>query len=367
VNRYRPLAALVVFFLSLSPAPAFFTRGHSLEAFNRRLYGRVLDHTDNHGVDRRIWSPALQQWRDLYVYVPPGFDPSQDYPVLVWLHGIASDEGTFLEEGIPQIDRLMATGELPPFLIALVDGTRFGRGGLLSIHSSFLNTRLGDYEDYLMGDVWDFLVTQYPIRPEREAHVLGGVSLGGGAAYHHAIKFRERFGIVLGIFPPLNVRWMDCHGNYFGNFDPHCWGWRTSIWCGSERVGRFGFIRVPIRRVVYPLYGRGPQAVEKLSRDNPIEMLDHYNVQPGELSMFVAYGGQDEFNIDAMVESFVYRARQRGLDVTVVYDPEGRHNPATARQFLLPIVRWLGPQLAPYSPQLAPNFHPSDHPHDGPP
>ena len=32
----------------------------------RRLKGRIVDHTRNHGgMDNRIWSKALHQWRDL--------------------------------------------------------------------------------------------------------------------------------------------------------------------------------------------------------------------------------------------------------------------------------------------------------------
>ncbi len=44
---------------------------------NQKLCGQVIDHTANHGKDRRIWSAALCQRRDLYVYLPPGFDPRQ--------------------------------------------------------------------------------------------------------------------------------------------------------------------------------------------------------------------------------------------------------------------------------------------------
>ena len=47
---------------------------------NRQLHGRVLDYTANHGQDRRIYSPALCQKRDLYVYLPPCYDPCKQYP-----------------------------------------------------------------------------------------------------------------------------------------------------------------------------------------------------------------------------------------------------------------------------------------------
>jgi S-formylglutathione hydrolase FrmB len=349
VNFTRWTIALALALFPILPAQA---RHFDLDALNARLHGHLVDYTHNHGRDNRIWSPALEQKRDLYVYLPPGFDPSQLYPVMLWFHGITVDERQMTLEGIPILDDLMAHGKLPPFIIAIPDGTRWGRGGLMSTHSGFLNSRLGDFEDYVMGDVWEFMIHNFPIRPERQAHVIAGVSMGGGAAFHHAIKHRDRFGVVFGIFPPLNLRWVDCHGRYFGNFDPDCWGWRTSVAWGHEAIGKFGPIKVPIRRIVYPLFGRGPRAIDLISLNNPIEMLDIYHLRPGELEMFVAYGGKDEFNIDAQVESFLYRARERCLAVTVVYDPNGRHNTQTARKFVDPLTDWLAPRLAPYSPPM---------------
>jgi S-formylglutathione hydrolase FrmB len=271
---------------------------------------------------------------------------------MLWLHGLGGDERQFIDVAVEDVDRAIVCGQLPPLVIAVPDGQSKGRPGLTSSHSGFLNSRLGPYEDYLLCDVWGFVVGNYPVRPERHAHVIGGVSLGGGAAYHHAIKHREMFGAVLGIFPPVNLRWVDCHGRYFGNFDPDCWGWRDNVRWGHEPVGKFyGIVKVPLRRLVYPLYGRGPQAVDKISHDNPIEMLDYYEVRPGDLAMFLAYGAKDEFNLDAQAESFIFRARQLGLPITVACDPQGRHNTETARKFLTPAVNWLAALIAPYSPK----------------
>jgi S-formylglutathione hydrolase FrmB len=197
-------------------------------------------------------------------------------------------------------------------------------------------------------------LANYPIRPEREAHVLAGVSIGGGSAFHHGIKHKDLFGVVLGVFPPLNVRWMDCHGHYWGQFDPCCWGWRTQYCLGLEPVGKFyhGLVQVPFCRLVRPLYGNGQQVVPQLSRDNPIEMLERYCLGEGELAMLVVYGGKDEFNIHPQVDSFLYRARQLGLTVDCLYDPQGRHNLETAKSFLPAIFDWLSIKIAPFSPGI---------------
>src|SRR5262245_28146785 len=55
---------------------------------NLAIKGKVLDFTFNHGKDYRIYSQALGQKRDLYIYLPPGYDRNQAYPVMFYLHGI---------------------------------------------------------------------------------------------------------------------------------------------------------------------------------------------------------------------------------------------------------------------------------------
>jgi hypothetical protein len=350
VIRSCILGALLLCLASAAPAQA---RGRRpFRNVNNGLAGQILDFTNHHGEDNRIWSAALGQRRNLYVYVPPGFDPEKRYPVIVWLHGVGQSEEHFLDNGAPRIDQAIRCGQLPPVIVAVPDGNvPCNRPALLHTHSGFLNTKVGNYEDYLFYDVWGFVQQNFPVRPERQAHLLGGVSLGGAGAYHLAIKHKEEFGLVCGIFPPLNLRWVDCHCNYFGNFDPCCWGWRTSVANGHETVGKFYcVVRIPLRKVVYPLFGKGPDVIARISEENPIEMLDAYDIHPGELDMFVAYGGKDEFNIDAQVESFLYRCRQRGLAIAVAYDPHGHHNSRTAREFAPALIDWAGPRLMPYGP-----------------
>lgn len=319
---------------------------------NRKLCGHVIDHTHNHGRDCRIWSAALQEKRDLYVYVPPGYDPCKRYPVMLFLHGFGQDEHSFLRDVVGYIDDAIVAGQLPPMVVAAPDGSLQGRGRLLDPGSFYLNSRAGRFEDYLMQDVWNFVLQNYSIRPEREAHAIVGVSMGGGAAFNLAIKYRDRFKVVLGVYPPLNTRWVDCHGRYRANFDPCCWGWREDVSRGWEVVGRFYLVFVfRLRHLLDPIYDRKePHTITEMSRENPIEMIDSYHLREGDLSMYVCYGRFDQFNIDAQVESFLYRARERGLTVDVGYDPHGHHDLRTAKRLLPGIIDWLGARLRPYGP-----------------
>jgi S-formylglutathione hydrolase FrmB len=351
--------AIVALFLAGGPAWAghCLFKARTLERVNRQLAGQLVDYTHNHGADRRIWSTALNEPRDLYVYLPPGFDPSQQYPLIIWLHGFMQDEKSFISNEVFQrLDEAIVAGRLPPVIVAVPDGSVKGRPSLSSAGSFFINSRAGNFEDFIIDDVWPFMVTNFPIRAEREAHVLAGISMGGFAAFNLAMKYPQTFKVAVGVFPPLNLRWVDCCCCYLGKFDPDCWGWRTSADRGWEVVGRFcfGLIKIRLKHVIDGLFELGPETVAALSRENPIELIDRLGIKEGLLDMYVAYAGKDEYNIDSQVESFLYRARERGLTVDVDYDPQGRHNMPTAMRLLPGIIDWLNPLLAPYSPQPRP-------------
>ena len=351
----RGVAALRVLILSRSGRSA--VRGKDdLEEINQGLAGKVIDYTHNNGCDRRIWSSALNELRDLYVYVPPGFDPAQQYPVMLWLNGFLQDEQAFIKNKVALlIDQAIVDGRLPPMIVAAPDGSILGHPSFSEPGSFFLNTDAGNFEDFIIQDVWTFLTMNYPIRPEREAHVIAGVSMGGFGAYNLAFKYPQLFKVVIGVLPPLNLRWVDCHGNYRAKFDPCCWGWRTELNRRREVLARFwcGLVKVRVKRLIDPLYDRRPKALAAISRENPIEMLVRKDVREGLFDMYVAYGRKDQFNVDAQVESFLYVAKQRGITVGVGYDPKGKHNEKTADRLFPGIVNWLGPLLAPYSPSLA--------------
>jgi S-formylglutathione hydrolase FrmB len=337
-----------MFALSASPVQAGLFSHHELARINRGLHGTVFDFTHNHGADRRIWSQALCSRRDLYVYVPPGYDPSRQYPLAIWLHGAGQDERYFLQHIVQHLDQAIADGRLPPCIVAAPDGSILGRKSFYKMATFFANTDAGRYEDYLMIDVWNFLMENFSIHPDREAHALIGASMGGSAAFTQAIKHRDKIKIAVGFMPALNLRWVDCHGKYKSDFDPCCWGWRQKP-KPFEVIGRpNGIIAIRAYQLFGPEVGHGPDAMEKLSRFNPIEVMDEYDLQPGELDLYIAYGGKDEFNIPAQVESFLYRAKERGIEVGVQFDPNGRHDAVSARRWFPGALEWFAPRMAPY-------------------
>ncbi len=316
---------------------------------NHRLHGQLVDYTDFHGADRRIWSPSLQQCRNLYVYLPPGYDPCQCYPVIMWLHGYGEFENSFCRRVAKEFDDAIASGQLPPVIVV-------GPSGRLRpdkfIGSLFLNTRLGNFEDYIVRDLWEFITTHYRIRPEREAHVIMGLSTGGWAGFNIAVRHLDMFGVWIGLMPFLNPRYVDCHGHYRSKFDPCCWGLRNEL-CRNELVGIWYGIPSTLRALIEPFFGWGPEGLAWLSKENPIEVLQCSGLQNGELEMWLANIGKDNMHADAQIESFLYVARQLGLCITVDYRPDWRsHTVQTGIKFIPSLCTWLAPRLAPYSPPL---------------
>src|SRR5258706_11698425 len=117
--KTKILLALLLAALPLSFASAIGWRkdGSEINALNRHLSGKVLDYTANHGRDNRIFSRSMWQRRDLYVYLPPNFDPGRRYPLIMFLHGFAADEQTFLKV-VGQVDAAISKGTMPPVIIA---------------------------------------------------------------------------------------------------------------------------------------------------------------------------------------------------------------------------------------------------------
>jgi S-formylglutathione hydrolase FrmB len=220
--------------------------------------------------------------------------------------------------------------------------------------SFFTNGPAGNYQDWVVEDVYRFVTERFHVRPEPEAHALVGASMGGFGAFNIALKHPDRFKTVVGIMPALNLRWLGACGCYFDDFHPDHWGWREVMAQPWEPVGRFGpcgIIKLRAQDVIYPAFGSGPAALERIKGENPIELLLRSSLRGKDLAMYIAYAGRDEFNLDAQAESFIYVAQQRELDLTVDFHPSGRHNRQTALRMLPGIVKWLNQRLRPYAPR----------------
>jgi S-formylglutathione hydrolase FrmB len=349
----RRIAAAVLVILIAAPTFALPfrrpPRPWELDRLNAQLKGRVIDFTRNHGHDRRFWSAALGEKRDMYVYVPPGFDRCKQYPLLIWLHGFSQDEKN-TKSIAKRFDQEISAGRIPPMIVAIPDGTFNGHPTMTNSGSFYINGIKGRFEDYLADDVWDFLFAHFPIRPERNAHVIAGASMGGTSAYSIAFKHKEKFGVIVGIMPLLDLLYADCHGDHKAKFDPNCLG-RIEHYDPNQSAGRIWGFNIKYGKAMKPLFGDPKNVEARLPGENAVEQLELYDVRPGEFAMFIAYGGKDNFNGDSENQSFCYYANRRGIEPDVVVNPNGHHDRKTGMGFFDAFGKWISPLLQPYAPQ----------------
>ncbi len=352
-----PWLAAVVLLFAAGPARAVdplnrFKARYQVERLNEKLGGQVLDFSHNHGVDRRLFCPSLNEKRDAYVYLPPGYDGRTQFPAALWLHGIGHDERSFLDL-VEVFDAAIRSRQLPPMVIVSPDGSIRGHPSWFNAGSFYLNSKAGNFEDYVAHDIWNFTKKYFAVRPERDAHVLAGASMGGFGAYNIGFKHREEFGQLVGIFPPLDLRYVDCTGRFRADYDPNCVGERDRI-RRQEVLARFyGVITVRSQRLLDPLVGRrspSDRTIEFMSIESPREMMRRLAIQPDEFGMFVGYGTKDQFNIDAMCRHFLDDAARRGIVPEVAVVPDGGHDAKTALAMFGPLTRWLSCRLAAYVP-----------------
>jgi poly(3-hydroxybutyrate) depolymerase len=345
----RLVAAFVLLASAAAPARAQVFALVNLDHLNSKLRGRVIDFTKNHGADRRIISPILGRPRDLYVYLPPGYDPSIAYPLILFLHGADVDEHDFLDPGdLKALDWMISRGEVPAAIIAAPDGTYEGKNRITSTHSLWVNGLGGRFEDHVVYEIVPFLRQTYSIRPERQAHALLGVSAGGFGAMAIGLKHRDLFAAVATIAGPLNMRIDNIQGRYSDDFDPSTYRERTE-YDPNMIIARYylGLLRRRVKTYLEPIYGPGPDMITKIARDNPADLLSSTGLQPGELAMYVNYPGCDNYNFDAQDQSFAWLAAQRGIAVELSEVAGGRHNLPYIERAEPPAYLWLGRQILP--------------------
>jgi S-formylglutathione hydrolase FrmB len=343
-RTFAGLLALASLVLGVVPASAQSHR--TVDRVNARIFGTLVDFTQNNGCDRRIYSAALCECRDLYVYLPPNYDPHGRYPLLIWLHSYTDDECEFAKRVVPVLDAAVASGVLPPLVVAAPDGSLSGDYHRFSFGSWYVNSSRGRFADYIVHDVLSFMEQNFAVCRDRSGHAIAGFSMGGFGAYSIGLKHPDQFKIIGGIAPALNLRHSGQYEDYRADFVPGQSYLRNNYYA-REVIGEFygGLMKVRAWMIITPVFGRGGDAIARVSENNPIELLDRLNVLPGIQDYYAAYARTDELNIDAQVESFVYAAAERGIHVeSKAYDC-GEHSIPFMLSALPDFFTWLKERL----------------------
>jgi enterochelin esterase-like enzyme len=163
-------------------------------------------------VDLRIESESLGHLQPVTVYEPPGLSDLDEIPVVYLLHGQMENNRMWASLGVTRAaDALISEGAIPPLLIVMpsIDnsfGVNNQESELVDIPdgpSVFYDGN--NYEDFLARDLIAFIDDTYPTIDDPKGRFVGGISMGGFAALHLALRQPQLFSRV-GAHSPALVR-----------------------------------------------------------------------------------------------------------------------------------------------------------------
>ena len=135
--------------------------------------------------------------RELYVYLPPQYDGSRRFPVVMMLAGFGSTNHSIAAwspwkpNTIELFDRLVADGQSRPAILVLPDC--FNRWG----GSQFIDSEgTGRYQTYLADEIFPFVDAEFQTIPEREARAVVGRSSGGFGALRLGMDRPELLSVI---------------------------------------------------------------------------------------------------------------------------------------------------------------------------
>jgi len=150
------------------------------------------------------FSAALGENISYEIYLPNGYDSSQDrYPTMYLLHGRGDTMQAWTREK-DDLDSLIGSGAIPPTIVVMPDAPWSGRGSWY-VDSQYTGS---DYpgrpvETALTHDLVNAIDAAYRTVPDRAARGVGGYSMGGYGALRYVLAHPDVFSAALVLSPAV--------------------------------------------------------------------------------------------------------------------------------------------------------------------
>lgn len=173
-----------------------------------------------------FYSESLEKNMNVNVYLPPGYNKSNRYPVLYVLHAYSSNEDHWFQalKITEKADQLISSGRIEPMIIVApkIDNSwgmnTAKKAGVWDGKPDDPKAwHEGLYESYITQDVIHYVDTHFSTLPSRKGRYIGGVSMGGFAALHVAFRNPQLFSKVGAHAPALflDEMWKPLHDKIF--------------------------------------------------------------------------------------------------------------------------------------------------------
>jgi enterochelin esterase-like enzyme len=139
------------------------------------------------------YSKALQRFRRMHVYTPPGYESGKGkYPVFYLLHGAGDSDDAWTTVGRAGfiLDNLIAAKKAKPMIVAMPAGhTRTG-GFVRSTNM------VDEFVQDFLGDIMPYVEKNYRVQAAREHRAIAGLSMGGSQTLNIAIPNLDQFAYI---------------------------------------------------------------------------------------------------------------------------------------------------------------------------
>ncbi|MCJ8313300.1 MAG: alpha/beta fold hydrolase [Saccharospirillaceae bacterium] len=172
-----------------------------------------------------------KEQQSLRVYLPKSYyTSSKRYPVLYYFHGYGANHSEVNKLMGYKVKKAIKSGDINEMIIVGINGNNQFGG------SFYANSPVtGNWEDYVVNDVINFMDTNYRTINKAQYRGLAGFSMGGYAAiniaFKHPDKFKHIFALSPGLFDPTGLQqavkqwqkegWTDFMDGYAAAFAPN--------------------------------------------------------------------------------------------------------------------------------------------------
>lgn len=149
-------------------------------------------------------STILGRTQRYAVYLPSGYaDTALRYPVLYLLHGRGDNLASWARVK-PELDALIAAGDLPPVIAILPDAPSSERAGYY-VDSAYTGPGSpgAPVETAFLTELVPHVESTYRVHTERAGRAIGGYSMGGYGALRYALAYPELFSAALVLSPAV--------------------------------------------------------------------------------------------------------------------------------------------------------------------
>ena len=147
------------------------------------------------------YSTALQRFRRMHIYTPPGYELGKGkYPTFYLLHGASDSDDSWTSVGRAGfiLDNLIAANKAKPMVVVMPAGHTRATGGFGARGGAGAGGQppVDEFTQDFLTDILPYVEKNYRVQKDHQHRAIAGLSMGGSQALNIAIPHLDKFSYV---------------------------------------------------------------------------------------------------------------------------------------------------------------------------